>query len=452
MKLREVSTKNLHKTILESEWAGFLDGKQWEPKSFSSFTEEDKDDAYLALFGILADIDESNFKILKDDAGIFRSKSGSPMLVFLYVSILKIEEYLRSAIHVTYKKKKENLCGLKGKIDFAESNSRNFGLIHKHFCKFKVPERDNDFFSFINFVTNFSFLKLKNIHTESAKLKMAANSINQILSKSNSNYNQSITAQRVVNRRYDNRQRYKPILPYVKVLANFYLGYGESTDNLDLKIPMNGMIFNLNRPFENLLIQSLKKTGVFKHHYFIENNHLKLSSESFNKVDGFIMKPDCWGVVTSDHDNYHPYKFLMLDAKHKIMGNTIDAETEIESVDFKKINRSDFYQISTYAYSHRGSFKNAIYGIVGLNKESSPNNLHKYVQAIYKTSIDCSSDNNHNENNRSIEIKRVVVNFGTLLRDLGREIRSSGNQDTILTMFGNQILDSLLKQLLTQNT
>ena len=206
---------------------------------------------------------------------------------------------------------------------------------------------------------------------------------------------------------------------------------------------MNGMIFNLNRPFENLLIHSLELTGVFKHHHYIENNVLKSSNESFNKVDGFLMKPDCWGVITSDGNHANSPKFLMVDAKHKIMSHKIETETEVESIDFKKINRSDFYQISTYAYSHRGSFKNAMYGLVGLSEEDTPNMEQRYVEASFKTLIDCSSDHYQNESNRSIEINRIVVNFGTLLRDIGKAIKSSQNTKLVMARFGRQVLDSL---------
>lgn len=206
----------------------------------------------------------------------------------------------------------------------------------------------------------------------------------------------------------------------IRVIAYYCVGrdLGAVADGKDVP----GILLNLNRPFERLLINSLETLDGFKRDREPLNEIYSLDSTGRpTSIDP--MRPDCKGMLTVGSNE----KYIVLDAKHKIF---VDEKGEIENV-----SRADLYQAISYGLTSKHQAKTQTVGLVGLSKEDQISDL--LVSRISDIVVDYGSER--------FVVQRYTINFAAALIKIYRALQSTGSPEAVYAEIGSLLKSGILK-------
>jgi len=412
-----------------SEWCGIVDGKEQEPKSFTNFDATNKRHAYSGLLSLILDnFDDSKKKSETGNASL-DVESDYFLEIVLTRTLRKLLKDLQAHLKPSFQRRIDNLSAIRGKIDFAKSNIKNKGLLHKHVCSFPELYFNDPLLRFLKNVTSVvpSWIAGRKVS------KLVENDILHIVyllrdTRSSDNIKEDATS--ILHNQLKFGSKYSDLLPTARILASFvidkYVGLNKKSDNLHVP----GLLLNLNGPFENLMKSALVATHKFH-----------VDTEKFNSVreiggpdkNYFLMKPDCRGLL----DRNGVKSYAIFDAKHKLMTeeHEVRHDEDEDEVSCKRILRSDFYQIISYAETHKMHRDlPCYYTLVGLIEEAStPDST--FVKALPAIVINQGAD--------ELKIIRLSVRFGSLLCKLGQYSADSLKYETTLNSFGTELQKAL---------
>lgn len=429
-KFQSMAAKKLnYLPMLGTEWCGITPEGEKKPKSFDFFENDFSSIsyAYRGLFFLIGDYRNSkNIKFLDDFVSTGKSSLRFQELILLN-AIHRIEAELIKASKIKYERIINYGHQVKGKIKFDTTAIRNLGIDGK----FVTEQNKISFNHPLDYlIKEVSHLVLQKIgpfinQTSKADLLKSVSNIHGLLDLKDDKIKVEDVAVRLIyTSEFDFDLNFKTILADIKILAHYYFQDKIDISGANSNAFTQCFLLNLNRPFEALLKKSLVLAG------------LEPSTEGFNKiylpqqnnVIPFRMKPDCYGTIHGKH--------LILDAKHKIFQETAQLD-EDEEPSIVAINRNDFYQIISYAKTHSFKSKDGYYGLVGLNNESSFSN-QLLGPKISDTIIDSSPSES------ILRIKRISVNFGSLLCRIGKLVGTDSKKiDELLIQLGYEVIASL---------
>lgn len=413
----------------KSEWAGFysVDGKTevLKPKSFESFDGENLNLAFVGLFHILMQIkkDKKNIKVLKEEVTLENIKSESVLFYYLYTLLEDLYDEVVRTSYFFYERKTGNVTSIKGKINFSKSLMHNFGLEHKKVCSYNNISFQHPILALIReyFVYFSNQFSKGTIHCSeiSQKLIPLVSHVNQIFSETNYTYNYQEETVKLISGYHDQDHRFFNIIPCMKILGQFYLDnhFYFSREEQNNKLKMQGLVFNLNRPFEYIVRLACEKLIGQKANSYKDFTKV----EYLDSNSTFQMKPDVWFEMKD--------KTVIIDVKHKIISQNF-SDGDFEDIEKEKLDRNDMYQLVSYMMTHRGKNnsnsckKNKVsatnvYGIVSLMNEKTPTN-YNYIDFNHGKNKPSSYDLYIETVNEKITI--VPMKLGSFLVDLGKAI------------------------------
>lgn len=390
-----------------SEWGGYYsengETKMLPFKSFNRFSDNDKKLAMNGLFFLLSkDVRGNNISILESQVNVSVNELESVLLYYLYLVLDELYQDLVCENYFFYESITVNTSSIKGRINFSKSIEKNFSLDHKKVCTYKRIAFSHPVLSlvkeFFHYFSN-KFRDLNLLSDDSRKhLDFISAHVENILSEVLPAKDPIASSIALLSGEFDRDHRFFKIISKIHILANYYLDnhYFFNQKSSDRK--MNGLVFNLNRPFESLVRETCKAMGL-----------RQLEIKKFTKVkiesNVFQMKPDCWFQLEDGGT-------MILDVKHKIYSlvNTPLNEQK-DSYDLNKLDRNDLYQIISYILTHPSKNKKLrnVYGLIALHEETSYSSSGKYVKFCHDVAVE----------NISERIKVVSVCLGSLLTDLG---------------------------------
>ncbi|MDO9181320.1 MAG: hypothetical protein Q7U04_02875 [Bacteriovorax sp.] len=461
-----------------TEWAGYYLDKnnktiKLQAKSFNLNKKDEGDyfkdfiNSIVYLYSTDAEKKlEKNIKFIEGKINIDNVDFSEVMILILFFQLKELHELLLVESFFFYNAETKNIPTVKGRINFAKSIQANHGLMHKQVCTYRKVSFDHPLLSLIR--QFYAFFPAKIYDSGSAKdlaseLTLISSNVESMFSESrplNSYVNECV---KVCSSGYDNDYRFSRLMKNVKYLAQFYLDnslFFSSNENENLP-QSNGLVFNLNRPFEIVLQRSMRyvfgdsenifpKIENFTHTRYIDNeiegvrlDEIKYMGEynSNNELVSAknIWLPDCWFKLGE--------RVVILDAKHKVLSkkNVFTEEDEDEEDNENvndenvkkgkdyKIDRTDLFQLITYMSMHPDRVnkttnieENNVYSLIALNEEDEFTDKHsEYVldDAPVVVKFFSGSENKFYNVAPENKIKIVPVRFGQFLLDLGLRLK-----------------------------
>lgn len=412
---------------LATEWCGISDKGLVEPKSFSGLSEELKAEAYRALAYLLGDpyaskgIKRSKNAQLNKDQGFFFD-------LLLADSIIQVAEGLKSAFKPEYTKRVENRSAVRGKINFTKTLKAGQGLLHKHVCEFPQLSFGNEVFALLRIAVPALRARFGNSMSPELKLKLmeASNLILDYTRETETNSDPSVTALKLILERLPLSPALKPLGEPIRVISHFYLGQVIHLSCFKDQKRSQGLLLNLNRTFEYLLINGMKATGNFNQD-MDPINEIFYQDKTGNKTEIDPMRPDCKGTLSINGRSY----YLLLDAKHKIFSR---GSSEEDAEETGSIRRSDIYQVLSYGLTskHR-KHKRQIVGLVGLATETELGSGYLYRLPDVVVEF----------NNEQFLIQRFAMNFARILIDISRDLAATNSPANVFKKIGSDLISAM---------
>lgn len=414
--------KKVKEGILGSEWTGYYGKEYWPPKSFQNIGDKQRHYAFEGLFYLLGDIeDNTNIKspeqksVLSWNSYFFRYV----ILKTLKLLLLKLRIHLRP----TYQTKIVNSSKSRGQLQFVPSLQANYGLQHKHVWKYSELTYDDPLLMFLKSAVAFMYHRLIGVlHKDNRNhLRKTVTLIEELLKDTRTAIDPLELATQLIYNNLSFDSKYSDILNEAKILAHFLLGsrLGPSTGIHSDKT--DSILLNLNRPFERLVRTALDHVNHF------HGDDSALNSMRFRQHNGQLhnlkgMIPDCRGEFRG--------QYLILDVKHKFpVGNVTGGSPSLVDL---SINRSDLYQIISYARTNYRQNITSRYGLVYLNQEIGTES--DFVDHLGTVAITYGP---------TLEIEILTLNFGAALSEIGAVIEKRGSPNTIFENIGAEITEKL---------
>jgi hypothetical protein len=403
-----------------TEWCGFDGGELYPPKSFDLFAPAEKSLAYKGLLYFLEGLaSKENVRLGKQtDLDV-----GSQFFAEVVAgkTIAEVSRKLNLHYKPTFEYETKNSSAIRGKIDFSKGILRNLGLQHKHVVTFSTLAYSDPLISFLKFAVPFVSNRIIKFFGSATSKELCRESavVENLLESTKVPKDPFLSALEIVYDSLAFNQKFIALLPEARILAHFVLftsvGMGETG-----RFKGDGLLLNLNRPFESLLRNCLLATEKFRP----VNERLNEIFLGENRAS-FVMRPDCKGWLNINGKE----TFVILDAKHKIMEGEVQ-----DDVDATSINRNDFYQIISYAMTHSfGKTGDCRYMLVGLRAEAAPTT--QLIQTLPPINVRHSDE--------TLSIGRATLNFGSILYQIGKR-RSQGQEiDSLLQELGHNLIDTL---------
>ncbi len=421
------SLNSIKKLVPNStEWFGYYHCKEdnrvktLKSKSFEKLLCDERDlrCVYLGLFEIMSG--DGNYDYFKNN--VVKISGEVPLVkvqdnvldTYVFIVLKTLYEKIISERPFFYTKEINYTSKIKGSINFGRTISKNFGLKHKVVTESFELKYNDPFLSLLRFYYRFFDSVLKKSMTLSISLKdelsMMTSHVDSYFSECEELGDYSKSSMGVISGVLGNSNfKLRALVPEMKVLANLYL-VNNLFFNKDLEsseLYTDGLVFNLNRPFELLLRRACSTFLEENGNKFVHKNQKEFSAlvDEQNAVK-LQMKPDCWFYVNSVE--------VILDAKHKVFEEQLISN---EGIDYeqKKIDRNDLYQIMSYCSTspEDSKIQDKIVGLVGLSEESQEDGAD-YVQSSMKWTVSGHKD--------FPPVNIVSMNFGRFMLDLGRQI------------------------------
>lgn len=412
---------------LATEWCGISDKGLVEPKSFSGLGEELKAEAYRALAYLLGNPYASK-GIKRCKNAQLNNAQGFFFDLLLADSIIQVAEGLKSAFKPEYAKRVESRSAVRGKINFAKTLKAGHGLLNKHVCEFPQLSFSNEVFALLKVAVPALKARFGNSVSPELKLKLmeATNLILDYTRETEINSEPSATALKLILERLPLSQALRPLGDPIRVISHFYLGQVVHLSRFKDQKKSQGLLLNLNRTFEYLLIIGMKATGNFNQD-MDPINEIYYQDKTGSKTDIDPMRPDCKGTLSFNGNSY----YLLLDAKHKIFSRVASKEDADET---GSISRADMYQVLSYGLTskHR-KHKKQIVVLVGLAKETELES--GYLNRLPDVVVEF--------NNEQFLIQRFAMNFARILIDISRALAATNSPDNIYKKIGMDLISAM---------
>lgn len=440
----------------KAEWAGYYAGPNGEKKLLGAKSfggDEDIFKYFIDAIVYLYSIDEDKEKIynnisyVKGKIDLKKSDLSETLYLILLLKLEELYAVLKSESFFFYNTRIENLSKVKGQINFAKSLQVNKGLLHKNVCTYRNITFDHPLLALIKEFFLYFSKQINNSTFGSSvnnkKLIQMASHVSVIFSESRKLSSYTDECLKICSRKYDDDGRFSKLIKPLKYLASFYLdNHSFYTLDENKQLPAaEGLVFNLNRPFELVIKKSMQAVSndaffpnldSFTHvRYFEQGSDTALTK--LNKRGKSIMVknnllPDCWFKIKE--------KVVILDVKHKVFkGNHFINNSNVKND--SRINRSDLFQIISYMRMHPDNSNKLnkenenIYGLVALEQDSRfIDNFGHYVVSEAIDAKFFSKDINIFKNKENYKIKVVTVRFSQFLSDLGEWINYQEQSST----------------------
>lgn len=415
----------------KSEWAGYYKdkkgrSKKLKAKSFETF-EDSFDEIFCALFYILSDgtyfYDENEFSknIALIEGDVITDKFESFFKIHLVVALLDLYKKVTGINFFCYEKHERKSVKISGNINFSKTLQSSGGLIHEHICNKTKIVTNHPVFFLVKTIFHFFYFDFQsdNIFPKEfvSKLQIICSHVESMFTSSSFSDPVKIACD-VLHGKYDKAEPFRIIMPELKILASVYLDnkifFSENNQQYKSNdIPISGMVFNLNRPFEIIIRKSLE--------YFFKDKCAHIDSLPVLTQKGkiyFKMKPDIFLRINE--------RTLILDVKHKVKSRELLSGDD-RDFSHEKIDRNDLYQIISYATAFREYQKkndpNDIFGLIALHSENKLSTREDYIVTHEIIEV---------ENRNEFKINLLTVRLGSFLHDLGYAIKDSNNSSTYI--------------------
>ena len=488
-----------------SEWAGYYRDAngETEPLGAKGLHLEGMNDGlfkyFIAAITYLYESDKDkdiskNIKFIEGKIDNEHANFTYLMWIVLFLELKELYTKITEESYFFYQSETKNIVNIKGRIDFVKSVQVNQGLIHKHVCTYRKISFDHELLSlmkefFIHFTDKIN--NSKKFPLLASELEAMTSHVSHMFSEARPLKSYIDECVKVCSLKYDHDHRFIKIMSHVKYLAHFYLDNNLFFSNLKNKNlpPMDGFVFNLNRPFELILQRSMgllygeaKNNKNFTHARYIHDEKAEAVEEKFigRKNTDNIFVPtrstwltDCWFQIGE--------RTVILDAKHKVLsrdfikpkdikksesveyasrrddeddkdgeddgvGNYLvtkkastkepDSKKEENEIYSMKVDRNDLFQLSTYMMLHpkrdyrHNKEEDNIYGLVALHEEKNfKDKIGEYVINEKPNVVQFFFDGEDGKDHPvadEYKIKIVTVRFSQFLLDLGFSINAEG--------------------------
>jgi len=419
--------------ILTSEWIGF-DGKKYhEPKSFSLLQPSSQALACEGLIYLIGDLEDGSNIRLNENVDLSTGKLYFEKIL-AYYALCSISKKLVSEARPSYEHIEAKVSGIKGRINFSKTIAQNRGILSSHAVEFDRLSFNDPLLRFVKSAAKSVYFNLCQTYPDdfSAQVLRSVELVESCLKDANDDSDALSTAIKVTSGTLRFHTKYQHLLPDARILAHFILSDELGMTETNSSTGFQGIMLNLNRPFEKLLTKALQATGRFSHESCQDHplNKIESVDQAGNPKTVYRMRPDCKGRVDFSGKEH----YLLLDAKHKVMATSeLDEEDDDGAIDKHKINRSDFYQLISYARTHEDFAIPCFYGLVGLTEEQEETGI--LVKGLPRVRITFGGE--------SLFIDRLTVNFGAVLIELARSFRDKKAAEHTLRDFGEALLVEL---------